>query len=147
MWGSRWVVGFVCIATAALGLVGCQSREPAPAMVYSIPRPPPCPPPFTQQGRASFYGDAHHGQTTASGDEFDKSGMTAAHRTLPLGTTARVTNLENGRSVEVRVNDRGPFVSGRVIDLSPKAAKRLHMTNDGVVPVRLDVVAAWMAEE
>jgi rare lipoprotein A len=116
-------------------------------MVYSIPRPPPCPPPFTQQGRASFYGDAHHGQTTASGDEFDKSGMTAAHRTLPLGSKIEVENLSNGRKVIVTVNDRGPYVGGRIVDLSEGAARRLGFTKQGVQQVRLTAISACSENE
>ncbi len=93
-----------------------------------------------QVGFASWYGAFHHGQQTASGETFDMGALTAAHRTLPLGTRLRVTNLENGRIVQVRVNDRGPYISGRVLDLSHRAARVLDMVERGVVPVRLDVV-------
>jgi rare lipoprotein A len=92
-------------------------------------------------GRASWYGEFHHGQLTASGETFDMMQLTAAHRTLPLGTRLRVTNLENGRMVRVRVNDRGPYVDGRVVDLSLGAARALDMVERGVVPVRLDIIA------
>lgn len=91
-------------------------------------------------GLASWYGTFHHGQATASGEPFDMTQLTAAHRTLPLGTRLRVTNLENGRVVGVRVNDRGPYVAGRVLDLSHGAARLLDMVERGVVPVRLEVV-------
>jgi rare lipoprotein A len=91
-------------------------------------------------GLASWYGDYHHGQRTASGEVFDMRQLTAAHRTLPLGTRLRVTNLQNGRMVRVRVNDRGPYVPGRVLDLSREAARVLDMVERGVVPVRLDIV-------
>jgi rare lipoprotein A len=91
-------------------------------------------------GLASWYGAFHHGLPTASGELFDMTEMTAAHRTLPLGTRLRVTNLENGRMVRVRVNDRGPYVAGRVLDLSHGAAQRLDMVERGVVPVRFHVV-------
>ena len=91
-------------------------------------------------GLASYYADRYHGRPTASGETFDTSKMTAAHRTLAFGTMVRVTNVENGKSVVVRINDRGPFVPGRVIDLSPAAARRIEMTTAGVVPVKLEVL-------
>jgi rare lipoprotein A len=94
----------------------------------------------SQVGLASWYGQFHHGLRTASGEIFDMGELTAAHRTFPLGTRLQVTNLENGRMVRVRVNDRGPYVDGRVVDLSLEAAKVLDMVERGVVPVRLDVV-------
>lgn len=90
-----------------------------------------------QVGTASFYGGSFNGRTTASGDTFDESKLTAAHRTLPLGTRVRVTNLENRRSVVVTVNDRGPFVGGRVIDLSRRAAHALDFVDDGTTRVRI----------
>lgn len=86
---------------------------------------------------ASFYG---HGSETASGEKFDPHELTAAHRTLPFGTRLRVTNLANGRSVMVRVNDRGPFVRGRTVDVSSSAAEALKMTERGVANVKVDVV-------
>jgi rare lipoprotein A (peptidoglycan hydrolase) len=92
-------------------------------------------------GYASWYGRAHQGRLTASGEVYDMRQLTAAHPTLPMGTRLRVTNLRNGRSVAVRVNDRGPTVDGRIIDLSYAAAQQLHAVGDGVVPVRLDVVS------
>jgi rare lipoprotein A len=101
---------------------------------------PPASPAAFQVGLASWYGEFHHGRPTASGETFDLSQLTAAHRTLPLGTQLRVTNLENGRVVRVRVNDRGPYVTGRVLDLSHEAARRLDMIERGVAPVRLDIV-------
>jgi rare lipoprotein A len=86
---------------------------------------------------ASFYS---HGQRTASGEKFDPHDLTAAHRTLPFGTRIRVTNLATGQAVTVRVNDRGPFVRGRAIDVSSSAAKVLGITRQGVAKVKLDVV-------
>jgi rare lipoprotein A len=91
-------------------------------------------------GLASWYGEAHDGLPTASGEIFDRTRYTAAHRTLPIGTRLRVTNLENGRVVRVRVNDRGPYVAGRILDLSQEAARTLGMVERGVVMVQLDVV-------
>ena len=86
-------------------------------------------------GVASFYGQ---GEVTATGERFDPTAMTAAHRTLPFGTRVRVTRLDTGNSVVVRINDRGPFKPGRVIDLSERAAENLGMTGIGVTPVRLE---------
>ena len=89
-------------------------------------------------GVASYYAAKYHGRTTASGETFDNGKLTAAHRTLPFGTTVRVTNLTNGRSVVVRVNDRGPFVAGRIIDLSRAAAQRLDMIEAGLARVKVE---------
>ncbi|MDH0623352.1 septal ring lytic transglycosylase RlpA family protein [Pseudomonas chengduensis] len=94
----------------------------------------------SETGKASYYGDRHHGQLTASGERFDQNALTAAHRTLPFGTRVRVTNLNNERSVVLRINDRGPFVRGRVIDVSRAAAVRLDMLRAGVVPVRVETL-------
>ncbi|NUJ60589.1 septal ring lytic transglycosylase RlpA family protein [Halomonas taeanensis] len=89
---------------------------------------------------ASYYADRYHGRTTASGERFDQQALTAAHRTLAFGTRVRVTRLDNGREVTVRINDRGPFVRGRIIDLSKRAARQLGMVRDGTVKVRLSVL-------
>ena len=91
-------------------------------------------------GTASWYGEAHHGKKTASGEPFDMHALTAAHRTLPLGTRVRVTNLANGRAVEVRINDRGPSVADRIIDLSYGAARALDAVGAGVFRVRIAVL-------
>jgi rare lipoprotein A len=91
-------------------------------------------------GVASFYGGRFHGRRTASGVRFDSGAMTAAHRSLPFGTRVRVTHLGNGRTVEVRINDRGPFVGGRIIDLSQGAAGVLGMHGQGVARVKVTVV-------
>jgi rare lipoprotein A len=92
------------------------------------------------QGTASYYGRELAGNRTASGERFDPNGLTAAHRTLPLGTRLRVTNVANGRSVIVRVNDRGPFVGKRVIDVSLGAAREIQMVRSGTAQVRLELV-------
>jgi rare lipoprotein A len=91
-----------------------------------------------QVGEASFYGPGFHGKKTATGEKFDQNKKTAAHPTLPLGTKATVTNLETGASVDVRINDRGPYVKGRDIDVSKAAAQDLGMTKDGVAPVKIE---------
>ena len=92
-----------------------------------------------QIGTASWYGEEHDGKTTASGEPFDMDDLTAAHRTLPLGTYVRVTNLDNGRAVTLRVNDRGPVDRGRIIDVSSTAARLLDFKSKGVQRVRLDL--------
>jgi rare lipoprotein A len=94
------------------------------------------------EGLASWYGPGFHGAQTASGEHFNQNDMTAAHRTLPFGTKVRVTNVNNGRSVVVRINDRGPFTGGRVIDLSAAAAQAIGMISSGVATVQIEVLSA-----
>mgnify|MGYP006273971121 CR=1 FL=1 len=95
---------------------------------------------FEREGLASWYGEKFHGRLTANGERFDANELTAAHKTLPFGTVLKVTNLDNGRTVTVRVNDRGPFVDNRILDLSRAAAERIGMTGTGVARVRLRVI-------
>jgi rare lipoprotein A len=92
---------------------------------------------FDQVGLCSYYALKFHGHKTASGERYNQEAMTAAHRHLPFGSVVKVINLENGKWVEVRVNDRGPFVKGRIIDVSYAAAKKLKMIREGVVRVRV----------
>ncbi len=92
-----------------------------------------------EEGLASWYGEPYHGRPTASGPRYDMWAMTAAHRTLPFGTVVRVTNLDSHRQAEVTINDRGPFVAGRILDLSRRAAEALGAIGPGVIPVRLEV--------
>lgn len=92
---------------------------------------------YENEGLASWYGAKHQGKRTASGERFDRHALTAAHRTLPFGTRVQVTNLNNHKSVVVRINDRGPHVRARLIDLSQQAAERLDMLRAGVAPVRV----------
>ncbi len=128
-WGARLAL------VASLGVAGCSLFRPAtPPVVGGV-----------QVGVASWYGPGFHGNRTANGEIYDQYEMTAAHQTLPLGTRAMVTNLTNGRSVEVRINDRGPFVDGRVIDLSYAAARTLGMIGPGTARVRIDVLGAAIA--
>jgi 3D (Asp-Asp-Asp) domain-containing protein len=94
----------------------------------------------TEVGIASWYGAHYQGRPTASGAPFNMKAMTAAHRTLPFGTVVRVTNTRNRRTVDLRINDRGPFIDGRVIDLSMAAAERLGFVRAGLTPVRIDVL-------
>ena len=91
-------------------------------------------------GMASWYGKRFHGRQTASGDVFDMNALTAAHPSLPFGTRVRVTNLDNGRSVIVKINDRGPFVKRRIIDVSRRAAEELGFVRDGITQVRVEVI-------
>jgi len=96
----------------------------------------------TQTGKASFYADKFEGRPTASGEKYKHSKLTAAHKTLPFGTKVRVTNTANNQTVEVEINDRGPYVDGRVIDLSKSAAEKLGFVNLGLADVKIEVVDA-----
>jgi len=91
-------------------------------------------------GVASYYGKEHHGKKTANGEIFDMNKLTAAHRSLSFGSQVKVTNLSNQRSVIVRINDRGPYYQGRIIDLSQAAAERLEMVKAGITKVKLEVL-------
>ena len=123
-WGVR--VAAIC----ATWLAGCAVvREPAPPVVGGV-----------QVGVASWYGPGFHGNRTANGEVYDQYELTAAHPSLPHGTRAMVTNLENGRAVEVRINDRGPFVGGRIIDLSKRVARDLGIVEKGVTKVRIRIL-------
>lgn len=110
----------------------------------AAPGPPPAAerPTYVEEGTASWYGPGHQGRRTADGERFDMHALTAAHRSLAFGTVLRVTDLDNGRTVKVRVNDRGPFVRGRILDLSAAAAEALGMRGAGVMRVRIEVFAA-----
>jgi rare lipoprotein A len=96
---------------------------------------------YVEEGVASWYGIPFNGHRTSNGEVYDMHQMTAAHRTLPFGAVVRVTNLSNGRQTEVRINDRGPFVANRVIDLSLAAAQAIEMIGTGTAPVRLEILA------
>src|SRR5512139_1386812 len=128
----------------AVFIPACAGR--APREEPSAPgQPPPAvvsPPPkaYLETGTASWYGRDFHGRTTASGDPFDMYGISAAHRTLPLGTVLRVTNLDNFKTIMVKVNDRGPFVRGRILDLSYGAARELGAVPQGSVRVKIEAV-------
>jgi rare lipoprotein A len=95
---------------------------------------------LASEGRASYYSQRFHGKRTASGERFSVQDFTAAHRTLPFGTTVRVTNLDNGRAVIVRINDRGPYLRSRIIDVSPAAARELGLLGRGTASVRIVAV-------
>jgi len=152
-------LGWLTWMIVALGVGGCVTSSPArtsPQIVALSPDPAPktapvmtsppmapaTPAPVTMTGNASWYGEVHHGRLTASGEPFDMNALTAAHRSFPFGTRLRVVNLENDRAVEVRINDRGPGVPGRVLDLSYAAARALGAVGDGVIPVRMTVLSS-----
>lgn len=122
-------------------LAGCAPRATRPAReeepeVVRPEKPPPARA-YLEEGLASYYGPGLAGRPTASGEKFNPKALTAAHKKLPFGTCLRVVNMENGRSVEVRVNDRGPFVKGRVVDVSTAAARQLGMMDKGLARVRI----------
>lgn len=143
----------VAFAVALAAVAGCAHRRnttanpPAPVPQPSNPsQPSGAPPPisgeYVEQGIASWYGVPFNGRRTSNGEIYDMHQFTAAHRTLPFGSMVRVTNLQNGKQTEVRINDRGPFVANRVIDLSQSAAQALGMIGTGTARVKLEVVAA-----
>ena len=145
------ISSYLVAALACAMLFGCaqveRAPEPEPPRPAPTVSPPPAPPSSgdtrkntPQRGVISMYGADFAGRKTASGEPFDPMALTMAHRTLPFGTRVRVTNLENQRSVEVVVNDRGPFVSGRIADLSEEAARRIGMIADGVVEALVDIL-------
>jgi peptidoglycan lytic transglycosylase len=130
----------VTLASALLTLmitVGCAHRQAAPVTAAEFE---PAKPGTVEKGDASWYGHPYHGRRAASGERYDMHQLTAAHRTLPFDTWVVVTRRDDGRSVEVRINDRGPFIRGRVIDLSYAAARRIGLDVDGVAPVSVEVV-------
>lgn len=141
---SRYVVRFVSLLVVTV-LAGCattraphvtRSQSPVPTSATNDRSSS-----IYERGDAGYYAASFDGQTTASGEAYDPDKLTAAHRTLPLGTRVRVVDLDNAKHVTVRINDRGPFVGGRVIDLSKAAARKLKMRHDGVVPVTLQIVS------
>jgi rare lipoprotein A len=127
----------VLLAAAVVTVGACVSHPSARTVSHGPPAPG-----WTEEGVASWYGgrDGFEGKPTASGEIYDSSLLTAAHRELPLGTVVDVTNLDNERTVRVRINDRGPFVFGRVIDLSRAAAEKIGLIGPGTGPVRVTVV-------
>ncbi len=143
-----------CLLASCLGLLlsqGCALLQrppdiaapvetpgrPAPAQP-TAKKPPAVPEKLPQTGQASWYGAQHQGKQTASGTIYDQARLTAAHASLPFGSKIKVTNLANGKSVEVEITDRGPFVENRIIDLSQAAAKALDMVDSGTATVRLE---------
>lgn len=132
----RAALAVLALALASLALSSCAKKRHI-AVVPSAPAPIGS----TETGLASWYGHPYHGRAAANGETYDMEKLTAAHRTLPFGTWVRVTNLGNSKSVEVRIIDRGPFVDGRIIDLSHAAAEVIEMIGPGIAKVRLDVLS------
>ena len=130
-WRRRHSVGAFAIGFALFIVFFAAGRAPAPSRGDNAP---------IQSGLASWYGRDFHGLQTAEGEPFNMNAYTAAHRSLPLGTHVRVRNMRNGRAVVVRINDRGPYKRGVIIDLSRRAAGALGMVREGRVPVRVEVV-------
>jgi len=126
----RRLLGFALLLAFA---AGCAATAPRPASVARLDR-------FDEVGVASYVAGSFDGRATSSGSIYDSHRLTAAHRTLPFGTIVRVTNLANGRSVLVRINDRGPYGRGLIIDVSSAAAERLDMIRAGIVACELEVV-------
>lgn len=149
---TKYVIlcAFVCLSLTACGTCPSPPPRPVPSTGLSTQRPYqvngvwyyplPSAEGYEAKGLASWYGPHFDGKPTSNGETYNMYGMTAAHKTLPLGTHVKVTDLKNGRSVIVRINDRGPFVAGRIIDLSYKAARKLGMAKTGVAPVRVEAV-------
>jgi rare lipoprotein A len=130
-----------------VSLAGCTTPKPegpppAPPTMIPPPSREASQPFFSEEGFASWYGSAHQGKTTANGEYFDQSALTGAHRSLPFNTKIRVTDRKSGKTVMVRINDRGPFLKGRIIDLSAAAAATIGLAKNGINKVRVDVFAA-----
>ena len=123
---------------SACGGKRVKTSTPAARSATSVPHTPRVG--DTQTGIASWYGDPYHGRIAANGEVYDMDAFTAAHQTLPFETFVRVTNLTNNKTVDVRITDRGPFVDGRIIDLSRAAAREIDMIGPGIVKVRLEVI-------
>ena len=136
--GQRIHAGAAILVAVLTVVTGCGRRTAA-----RVPAPPSAPARIgaTETGVASWYGAPYDGRLAASGEIYDMEQLTAAHRSLPFGTWVKVADLDNGRSVNVRITDRGPFVDGRVIDLSHAAARRIDMLGTGTARVRLEVIA------
>ncbi len=137
----KWLSGMSQLTLfGALVISGCtsehsggQGKQVQQEKVSTVSKPV-----NKEVGKASWYGPGFQGQETANGETFNQKDMTAAHPSLPMGTKAEVTNLENGKKVEVRINDRGPFTENRVIDLSGAAAKKIDMKKDGTSKVKIE---------
>src|ERR1035438_6428774 len=132
----------IVLLVAAVALAGCGHKRRA--RVTPLPRPSHTPvvvqPGDTEEGIASWYGHPYHGRAAADGEIYDMEKMTAAHRTLPFNTWVRVYDLDNQKTTEVRIIDRGPFVDGRIIDVSHAAARELELIGPGVARVRIEVI-------
>jgi len=130
------MITFLLYLLFALAINGCQQKETAKNDTSQTAEKPKGGE-VKQQGQASWYGPDFHGKATATGEIYNQNAMTAASKTLPLGSTAKVTNTETGKSVDVRINDRGPYVGSRVLDLSKAAAEKIDLTDKGVSHVKI----------
>lgn len=119
------------------GFGACRKKKPRGA---AAPQAPAVPRTWSESGIASWYGVPYHGRRAANGEIYDMEKLTAAHRTLPFNTMVRVTSLTNGKSVTVRITDRGPFIDGRIIDLSKAAAREIDMIGPGLMKVRVETI-------
>lgn len=129
-----------CCLLSIVVFLGCGAAVPRFTPHETVPKGKTVASADQLEGIASYYADEFHGRQTSSGEVYDMHALTAAHRTLPFNTKVRVVNLENGKSVVVRVNDRGPFKDDRVIDLSLEAAKQIGLIANGTAPVRLEIL-------
>jgi len=134
----------VVLATVLLFSAACAGKE-APVVFPAAPTPSLAPVPargqvYRETGTAAWYGKEFHGKKTASNEVFDSEGISAAHRTLPLGVMVRVTNLENSKSIKVKINDRGPFIKSRILDLSYGAAQELGFAAHGITQVKIETL-------
>jgi rare lipoprotein A len=134
---GSWTVGVIVAGLTLSGCSGVRRPTPVPLPVFTS-RPGPAG--IVQTGIASWYGPGFHGKQTANGEVYDQHELTAAHPSLPMGSRVMVTNLDTGESVKVRINDRGPFVHGRVIDLSYAAARSIGVYEPGTAAVRIEAV-------
>ncbi len=139
---SKLKTAAAVLMLTAVGIsAGCSHRSTARPSAKPPPSPsPPVEDGWTEKGIASWYGDPYHGRRTASGEVYDMHAMTAAHKSLPFGTVVNVDRRDTGAEVTVRINDRGPFIAGRIIDLSYAAARVIGLDIDGVAPVKITVV-------
>ena len=137
---ARWQIRIATALVALTALPSCAASGGGFGPVYTGPESPRVQ--SSSVGKASFYHRSFEGRRTASGERYDRHRLTAAHRTLPFGSRVRVTNLENGLSVVVEVNDRGPFRKGRVIDVSEEAARELGFYRAGTARVRVEELAS-----
>ena len=128
-------------------LSGCGGAIPRFTTRARVEEPSPPAADYQLEGIASYYADEFHGRKTSSGEEYDMHALTAAHRTLPFDTRVRVTNLENRKSVVVRINDRGPFKDNRIIDLSLEAAKQIGLIAEGTAPVKIEILEMGKGSE
>jgi len=124
-------ISYMMLAIAPLLLAGCASVQSADSAKRAV---------NLERGQASFYADRYQSRKTASGERYDHGKRTAAHKTLPFGTRVKVTNTKNNKTVVVKINDRGPFVKGRIIDLSKSAFSHIGKTSAGILPVTLEVI-------